>query len=129
MKFTFPTNTPTQFFREITPLKKTWEYRAATIAVITQLIIAGAAIAWFWRNLPPAIPLWYSRPWGDDRLVSPWFLLLPIGTSLLIYILNALVVVRVLSDHPMFARALYLTSVLVSVLSGFLIIRIILLVA
>lgn len=28
----------------------------------------------FWRNLPPEVPLLYSRPWGEDQLTSPYFL-------------------------------------------------------
>lgn len=130
MKFILPTTqTPEQFLQGIAPLRATWEYRLATIAVLAQLIIGGGAIVWFWRHLPPAIPLWYSRPWGEDRLASPWFLFVPLGASILIYGGNIVAVVRLASNHPMFARVLFLTSLLVSILSVVLVIRIVTLVS
>lgn len=129
MKFTFPTTqTPERFLQGISPLRQTWEYRMATIAVISQLIIGAITILWFWRHLPPAIPIWYSRPWGEDRLASPWFLWLPLGSAVLIYIINIFAVVRFSAEHPMFARVLFLTSGLISCLSVILVIRIVTLV-
>ena len=126
MKFTFPkTPTPNDFLLGISPLRSTWEYRVASAAAAVQLLIGGIAILWFWRHLPPMVPLWYSRPWGEDRLVSPWFLLLPLGAAIFIYGANIAIVVRTSADHPMFARVLFLTSALVSCLSAILVIRIV----
>lgn len=129
MKFTFPkTPTPTEFLLGIGPLRNTWEYRFAAITAALQLVIGSIAILWFWRQLPPAVPLWYSRPWGEDRLVSPWFLLLPLGVAIVVYAVNIAIVVRTSADHPMFARVLFLTSALVSCLSAILVVRIVTLV-
>ncbi len=129
MKFTFPEPpTPSRFLQGIAPLRTTWEYRVASIAVAAQLVIGGPVILWYWRRLPPLVPLWYSQPWGQDRLASPWFLLLPLGTSIVIYIVNLMTVVRLSAEHPTFARVLFLTSGLVSCLSVILVIRILTLV-
>ncbi len=129
MKFTFPTApVPSQFLSGIGPLRRTWEYRLASAAAASQLIIGGIAVLWSWRHLPPAVPLWYSRPWGEDRLTSPWMLMLPLGMAIIVYAINVAIVVKRSADHPMFARALFLTSILVSCLSAFLVIRIVTLV-
>lgn len=129
MKFTFPkTPTPNEFLLGIGPLRETWEYRFASVTAVLQLLIGGGAIAWFWRQLPPAIPLWYSRPWGEDRLVSPWFLFLPLGVAIVVYAINIALVIRTSTDHPMFARVLFLASSLVSCLSAIAVVRIVTLV-
>lgn len=38
------------------------------------LLIALGAIAY--PHLPPQIPLYYSRPWGEDQIADLWFILL-----------------------------------------------------
>lgn len=126
MKFTFAANQTQHYLLQgIGSLRRTWEYRTASAAVILQGILGVVTIAWSWRHLPPAVPLWYSRPWGEDRLASPWFLFLPIGTAILIYSINLIAVTRIGVNHPMFARVLFITSLLVSCLSIVLIIRIV----
>jgi len=129
MKFRIPS--PSQkkhLIADIGDLESTWEYRSAVAAVVLQAIIILGIVFWAWKRLPPAVPLWYSRPWGNDRLTSPWFLLLPGGTAIGMYIANILLVRRVGTDHPMFARILFLTSALVSALSCIVVIRIVTLV-
>jgi len=38
------------------------------------------ALAVFWRQLPPQLPLWYSRAYGEDRLAESWhFIILPVS--------------------------------------------------
>ncbi len=129
MKFIFPTTpTPERFLQGIAPLRRTWEYRAASAGAILQGIIGIVAILWNWRKLPPVVPIWYSQPWGEDRLSSPLFLLVPIGVAIIIYLTNIAVVVRYAADHPIFARVLFMTSLLVSSLSVLFVIRIVTLV-
>ena len=129
MKFTFPTPPePSHFFLGMGTLRRTWEYRLAYVAVIAQIVIGGLAILLYWKHLPPAVPLWYSKPWGEDRLASPWLLLLPMGIAIIVYAANMAIVVKNSAEHPMFARVLFLTSVLISCLSAFLVIRIVTLV-
>lgn len=45
-----------------------WRVVSATAAVGIGLIVV------YWKYLPPEVPLLYSRPWGQDQLVSPYFL-------------------------------------------------------
>ncbi len=129
MKFILPLQKPGAFFQEWNSIQTTWEYRFASIAALTQFVICGIALLWFWRSLPPKIPLWYSRPWGEERLTSPFFLLLPPLTALVFYSINRMALTKSAADHPMFARVLSLTSVLVSVLSVIIVIRIVTLVS
>lgn len=45
-----------------------WAVTAAGVAV------SGGLLAVFWTKLPPVVPMWYSRPWGEDQLARPVFL-------------------------------------------------------
>ena len=37
-------------------------------------IIYGVTLLFFFRNLPPQVPLFYSIPWGVKQLVPWWYL-------------------------------------------------------
>lgn len=96
--------------------------------VLLSTAISLAFLAANWKQLPPAVPLWYSRPWGIDRLAHPlWLLVLPLG-SLFLFTVNILTATLVTRDYPIFTRVLFLSSLLVSFLSLLALIKIILLV-
>jgi len=67
-----------------------------------------------WRVLPPAVPLWYSHPWGEEQLAHPaWLFLLPIIAWQAITLLVSATLLR---EHPLFSRVLFLSSFLVNFL-------------
>lgn len=116
MKFTLPNNVSE---------KVPWEYRAAFFAVLFQSLLCFAVLAINWSSLPPKIPLWLSRPWGEERLAYPLFLgLLPIS-AIAVYGANDRLSRKFGQNHPLFARVLSLTSGLVSLLSAVTVVRIV----
>lgn len=57
--------------------------------LIPGLLLPSASLIlslFFWHSLPPEIPLFYSRPWGQEQLASPFLLIIPfaLGASFLI---------------------------------------------
>jgi hypothetical protein len=49
------------------------------IAVIVADIIMAATYFFLSAQLPPQIPLFYARPWGEDQLADLWLIIvLPI---------------------------------------------------
>lgn len=34
-------------------------------------VVSGGLLAVFFTKLPPQVPLWYSRPWGEEQLTNP----------------------------------------------------------
>ena len=70
-----------------------------------------------WKTLPSQVPLWYSRPWGEDRLASPYDLFLLPLASLCWYIINSALSLHVTKDHLVFSQILFLSSLLVSIFS------------
>lgn len=86
-----------------------------SIFIITALSIL--LIVWKWQILPPRVPLWYSRPWGMDQLVSSSLLfLLPLG-SIIWYGIDFLLAIYVTDDYLIFTQALFSTAFMVSLLS------------
>lgn len=47
------------------------------------------AIIFSWRSLPPQVPLFYSRPWGEEQLATPASLFILPGLSLIIFLINS----------------------------------------
>jgi hypothetical protein len=44
-----------------------------------------------WTFLPPQLPLFYSRPWGEEQLVHPANLFILPGLGLLVFFVNLFV--------------------------------------
>jgi hypothetical protein len=84
-----------------------WQWRVTT----TQAIVGFGLLAMFWKSLPPEVPLFYSRPWGQDQLVSPYFLwTVPLlGTAL--GLLGGFISQRVTTDKVL--RGILIGSILV----------------
>lgn len=94
-----------------------WLVSLVNTFVLVCVLISLGVIVWRWHLLPPAVPLWYTKPWGTDQLANPyWLFILPIG-SLLIYVINVIASVYITADYLVFTQLLFLTSFLVSFLS------------
>lgn len=98
-------------------IKNNWIIQVVNKSVIVCLIISLFCIAWRWTRLPPSVPLWYSRPWGTDQLASPiWLFLLPLG-ALVIYFINLAISMYITAQYLIFTQVLFLSSLLVNILS------------
>jgi hypothetical protein len=48
------------------------------------LSLSLISLAVFWHRLPPQLPLFYSRPWGENQLVEKnYFIILPLSVFIL----------------------------------------------
>ena len=45
-----------------------------------------------WSFLPPQIPFFYSRPWGEEQLVHPSYLFILPGLGLIVFFINLILV-------------------------------------
>jgi hypothetical protein len=82
------------------------------------IIIIQFAYCWYkYNDLPPEIPLFYSRPWGAEQLASSsQIFLLPV-LSIVIMLLNNLLAVLLLHSHSILSRLLIITSLLFAAFS------------
>jgi hypothetical protein len=125
-------NLPTQTGRVHTTwetIKTNWFIGLVHKFILILFVVSVGFLLWHWTSLPPLVPIWYSRPWGADQLAPPLFLwILPVG-SLVLYGVNFLIAVYVSREYLIFTQMLYLSSLIVSVLSCIALIKILYLVA
>jgi hypothetical protein len=127
----FP-NTPINIITSITLVWKqqsrNWLISLSTKGVVLFFLLSMVCLLWRWQTLPPAVPLWYSRPWGADQLAHPlWLFALPF-MMVFFYCFNVILSALLCREHLIFSQVLYLTSFLTSLLCFIALIQIIFLV-
>jgi hypothetical protein len=85
------------------------------------LLIVGnlvMALTYIWKmsTLPPQIPLFYSRPWGEEQLVDNWLIvILPLFTIIFFFVNTFLYQRYFLTDR--FARNIFKTVNVIVIIS------------
>jgi hypothetical protein len=98
-------------------IKTNWLIRNTGRIVLSISVGSLSAIAFLYTQLPPLVPLWYSRPWGTDQLAHPlWLLIFPAG-SICIFLINRMITKYFAAQYLIFSQILFLTSLVSSVLS------------
>lgn len=84
---------------------------------VTSLVVGVGIWMIFRNNLPPYIPMFYSRPWGEDQLTASWGILIVPVLNALIGIL-ALGIDRVVKDSALvnISQAAMLVSQIIMIL-------------
>lgn len=110
-------------------IKNNWFIRIVHKFVIVLFILSVGFFVWRFPLLPPEIPLWFSRPWGADQLApSYWLLLVPVS-SLLWYCLDLFISIYITSEYLIFTQMLFLSALIVNLLSFVTLIKILFLVS
>jgi hypothetical protein len=73
-----------QFKRLLKSKRSKSKLRSSLILIFLGWILIGV----FYRNIPPEVPLFFSKPWGEDQLQDKWFLFVLMGSVTVAYILN-----------------------------------------
>jgi hypothetical protein len=116
---------PREAWRKI---ENNWIIRLVNKSVFVCIIAGILLIVWRWNFLPPRVPVWYSRPWGVNQLASSfWLFLLPLS-GLTIYFINLFIGKRLTAEYLIFTQMLFLSSLLVNILSLITLIKILFLV-
>lgn len=81
-----------------------------------------------WSNLPPEVPLFYSRPWGQEQLAQKlWLFFLPF-ICFLVTIINFRLASLFYKKEPFLAKIFVWTSFIIAFLVSINIIRILLII-
>jgi len=67
-----------------------------------------------WGKLPPEIPFFYSRPWGEMQLASPLFLWILPSITILFTLVNFLVAIFIVGKYYFLTRVAIIFSALVA---------------
>lgn len=94
-----------------------WLLSVTKRLILVSILVSMVLLLWRFPTLPPLVPLWYSKPWGADRLAHPlWLILLPAG-SLAILIVNTIAARILTRDMLIFTQIFAATALLVAILS------------
>src|SRR3989344_3726551 len=74
--------------------------RLAIGFMLVELIL----LSWQWHRLPPQVPLYYSRPWGEMQLAPPWALFFLPGLSAAVLVVDVFLGGRVFESEKLLAR-------------------------
>ncbi len=112
----------------VTTLQGNWVVNVSMKFGLFFFVASFVLITWRFKSLPPAVPLWYSKPWGTDQLAQPfWLFLLPIS-SLFWQIVDIVIVTYQKNQYRIFTQALFLSTFLVNFLSFVTLVKILFLV-
>lgn len=78
------------------------------------LITSSICIAFFYRSLPPFVPVFNQMPWGYSRLTSTSMFFLPLFLSFLISIINTVIIYYFYDTMPLASRILAMTGALIA---------------
>lgn len=95
----------------------------STVSIFSGLVF----LAVFWHKLPPQVPLFYSRPWGNTQLAASLFLAVPVVLSIVFLFLNS-ILAQTITSSAFFKKALVVGAVAACILASITILRIILLI-
>lgn len=68
-------------------------------------------------KLPPEVPLFYSRPWGEEQLGQWWQLFFLPVSSLIFFLINISLVVKIYSREKNLSQIIIGGQVIISLLS------------
>lgn len=83
------------------------------IISLTALFVSVVILGLKFQSLPPEVPLLYSRPWGEERLVAKIWLWLAPGSALVILVFNFLLANMLVRRDLFLAQALTTATTLV----------------
>lgn len=91
--------------------------RVTTYSSFILCILTICVPLFFWKALPPLVPLWFSRPWGLERLTSVFGLYLPPFSSLCWLLTTIGISIRLLKEHLVFSQILSVVTLIISIMS------------
>lgn len=85
-------------------------------------------LAFFWKKLPPQVPLFYTKPWGEEQLAKDFFLWLLPSLSLILTLINLRIASLLYKDQPFLSYLIVWGNVTICLLSAITLIRILLII-
>lgn len=86
----YKTNFPRTWQRPKIPVPEDKGDKKIFSAALGALLFSALASAVLWTKLPAQVPIFYSRPWGEEQLGRPIFLFLPLVLGFLFLVFNLL---------------------------------------
>lgn len=98
-------------------LNKNWFIGTTLKFTLLFILLSIVILLLKWKELPPLVPLWYAKPWGQDRLASSWYLwILPAGSTMWL-MGNTMLAMYIAREYFVFSQLLFLVSGIISLMS------------
>lgn len=78
------------------------------------LLVAIVLVGFFYKQLPPFLPLYNKMAWGYERLGHTWEVIVPFGVALLFFFSNFFIAAYSETKVPLLARFLGLTTIAIT---------------
>lgn len=111
-------------------LGKIWLEKSVSTQIRVSLVLIASQlglIIFSYAKLPPQIPLFFSRPWGEQQLVQPLLIIILPIFSLVFLIINSLIASMFLDKEKFLSQILTFGAALFSLFNSIALIKIILL--
>src|SRR4030042_7042159 len=89
-------------------------YLFISIFCVISILIQVSLILTSWGRLPPEIPIFYSRPWGEQMLATPIFLWILPSLTILFAGLNYLIDLFLVREYFFLQRVLILINAIIA---------------
>ncbi len=117
-----------KYFSSLTSLRSVIIYIMFYTLVAANILMIGTFLLKL-GGLPPQLPLFYTRPWGEEQLVDFWVIfILPIIVNVL-YFLNEYFYKKFFSGNGLVRQILEYLSIFITISLAFVFVRIIFLVS
>jgi hypothetical protein len=103
-----------EFFKDVKSDKLTFRVFITTCIFI---LLPIPYILFFYRNLPPYLPIFNQLPWGQSRLAPPWGVFIPSLISFGILISNLVLSSVLYKKAPLVSRMLAVISFIIAILT------------
>ena len=90
--------------------------KSYALAFIISLIFVMGEVYLLWSaaNLPPQVPFWYSKTWGENQLTTPnWLWLIPAVTGVFLLV-NAFLCYLISNKEPTVASITIWSTTIIS---------------
>lgn len=81
------------------------------------------------QNLPPQIPLYYSRGFGDEQIANLWMIFILPVNSIIIIAINNLILKRFFTGNVFLEKVIYYTNITIMLIFSYIFLKIIILIS
>lgn len=93
------------FFDSDISLEKDPVFFRAELLMAFICLLIFPLVWWVYRNVPPEIPLFYSRPWGESQLVSASILYWLAGSNIIVVAAHTFLAIKFHKNHRFLSQA------------------------
>lgn len=87
--------------------------RIGTIISGISIFFILTTLLFFFRGLPPIVPVYNQMPWGEDRLGGKLEIFIPLILTFVFFIVNLVFALLVYKKMPLISRTLSITGLLI----------------